>query len=65
MPLSCTHTCDSDTSEPRTVMMLLLLWWWRQTQVQKAVVLPSRREGGVVIQVREVIAHGQAHPTVT
>lgn len=42
--------------------MLLLLW--RQVQVQKAAVLCSRSRGSGVIQVREVIAHGHAHPTV-
>lgn len=46
-----------DTSKPCTVMML------RQVQVQKAAMLGSRRGPGV-IQVREVIAHGHAHPTV-
>lgn len=43
-------------------MMLLLLRC--QTQVQKAVVLPSRREDGSMIQMCKVIAHG-SHPTVT
>ncbi len=49
------------TSEHRIVMVMLL---WHQVQVQIAAVLCSRRRGSGVIQVREVIAHVHAHPTV-